>query len=226
MLRVFASLTPHLDEPCRQLPGQKVFCGFPPWRPHVIWADSRFPVAAVWLVDWTFSELGLQWETGNKYCKWNYIYIYLYQANMIKHVLKTDSWTIQISCFPGLYRGPSTISSCQGFWLARGTACTRCNFPGDLCSYLIWITRSPRAGCHLLKWWWHKLRGWKSYRLRIFQLDWLDSLAFKNCSEGETHGLCRASCQCKIHAVGSDGWAADSVAFMLFWRFTSHCDRA
>jgi len=41
MLRVFASLTPHLDEPCRQLPGQKVFCGFPPWRPHVIWADSR-----------------------------------------------------------------------------------------------------------------------------------------------------------------------------------------
>ena len=77
MLRVFASLTPHLDEPCRQLPGQKVFCGFPPWRPHVIWADSRFPVAAVWLVDWTFSELGLQWETGNKYCKWNYIYIYI-----------------------------------------------------------------------------------------------------------------------------------------------------
>ena len=145
---------------------------------------------------------------------------------MIKHVLKTDSWRIQISCFSGLYRGPSTISSCQGFWLARGTACTRCNFPGDLFSYLIWITRSPRAGCHLLKWWWYKLRGWKSYRLRIFQLDWLDSRALKNCSEGETHGLCRASCQCKIHAVGSDGWAADSVAFMLFWRFTSHCDRA
>ena len=24
-----------------ELEGQKVFCGFPPWRPHVIWADSR-----------------------------------------------------------------------------------------------------------------------------------------------------------------------------------------
>lgn len=66
MLRVFASLTPPPGWTLSTVARAKGLLWLSTLAAtcHLGWLKAH--MAAVWLVDWTFSELGLRWETGNK----------------------------------------------------------------------------------------------------------------------------------------------------------------